>query len=160
MKTEFLKLVEQHAGIINKIVNLYADSYDDKLDLRQEMLLQAWHSYANFESRSKFSTWLYRVCLNTALVYRRKSAKHQAVAIDDIGPLPQTESKHPGAEYLYMAIKQLAPAERSIIILHLDGYANEEIAEIIGISKNNAAVKLHRIKQELTEKVRKNVDRI
>jgi RNA polymerase sigma-70 factor, ECF subfamily len=160
MKTEFLKLIEQNAGIINKIVNLYADSADDRQDLKQEMLLQAWRSYGNFENRSKFSTWLYRVCLNTAMVFQRKGKRMQTVDIDDIRPIAQSAEVHHGAELLYLAIKQLPPAERSIIILHLDGYNNDEIAEMIGISKNNAAVKLHRIKQTLTEKVRNEANRV
>lgn len=160
MKTRFLEQIEEHTGIINKIVNLYADNSDDRQDLRQEILLQAWRSYESFENRSKFSTWLYRVCLNTALVFHRKSKRMVTVDIDDIKPLSNNNEVHHGAELLYLAIKQLPPAERSIIILHLDGYANEEIAEIIGISKNNAAVKLHRIKQTLTEKVRNEANRV
>jgi RNA polymerase sigma factor (sigma-70 family) len=82
------------------------------------------------------------------------------VDIDNIKPLSNNNEVHHGAELLYLAVKQLPPAERSIIILHLDGYANEEIAEIIGISKNNAAVKLHRIKQTLTDKVRNEANRV
>lgn len=160
MKTRFLEQIKEHTGIINKIVNLYADNTDDRQDLRQEILLQAWRSYASFENRSKFSTWLYRVCLNTALVFQRKSKRMVTVDIDNIKPLSNDSEMHHGAELLYLAIKQLPPAERSIIILHLDGYANEEIAEIIGISKNNAAVKLHRIKLTLTEKVRNEADRV
>lgn len=160
MKTRFLEQIEEHTGIINKIVNLYADNTDDRQDLRQEILLQAWRSYESFENRSKFSTWLYRVCLNTALVFHRKSKRMVTVDIDDIKPLSNNNEVHHGAELLYLAVKQLPPAERSIIILHLDGYANEEIAEIIGISKNNAAVKLHRIKQTLTEKVRNEANRV
>jgi RNA polymerase sigma-70 factor (ECF subfamily) len=160
MKTRFLEQIEEHTGIINKIVNLYADNSDDRQDLRQEILLQAWRSYESFENRSKFSTWLYRVCLNTALVFHRKSKRMVTVDIDDIKPLSNNNEVHHGAELLYLAVKQLPPAERSIIILHLDGYANEEIAEIIGISKNNAAVKLHRIKQTLTEKVRNEANRV
>jgi RNA polymerase sigma-70 factor (ECF subfamily) len=160
MNTRFLEQIEEHTGIINKIVNLYADNSDDRQDLRQEILLQAWRSYESFENRSKFSTWLYRVCLNTALVFHRKSKRMVTVDIDDIKPLSNNNEVHHGAELLYLAVKQLPPAERSIIILHLDGYANEEIAEIIGISKNNAAVKLHRIKQTLTEKVRNEANRV
>lgn len=160
MKTRFLEQIEEHTGIINKIVNLYADNSDDRQDLRQEILLQAWRSYESFENRSKFSTWLYRVCLNTALVFHRKSKRMVTVDIDDIKPLSNNNEVHHGAELLYLAVKQLPPAERSIIILHLDGYANEEIADIIGISKNNAAVKLHRIKQTLTEKVRNEANRV
>jgi RNA polymerase sigma-70 factor (ECF subfamily) len=160
MKTRFLEQIEEHTGIINKIVNLYADNTDDRQDLRQEILLQAWRSYASFENRSKFSTWLYRVCLNTALVFHRKSKRMVTVDIDNIKPLSNNNEVHHGAELLYLAVKQLPPAERSIIILHLDGYANEEIAEIIGISKNNAAVKLYRIKQTLTDKVRNEANRV
>lgn len=156
----FTQLMNTHKGIVNKIVYLYADSAEDREDLRQEMMFQAFRSFEKFEERSKFSTWLYRVCLNTALVFRRKSGRIETAPLDLAVREINDTDKHPGAELLYMAIKQLPEAEKSLIILHLDGYNNDEIAQITGITKNNAAVRLHRVKLQLTEKLKNAANRV
>jgi RNA polymerase sigma-70 factor (ECF subfamily) len=57
--------------------------------------------------------------------------------------------KNENTRMLRFAIRKLPETERAIITLHLDGYSNPEIAEIMGISPNNATVKLHRIKHQL-----------
>ena len=147
----YLHLVEKHKGIILKIVNLYADDFDDRKDLYQEIVLQSYSAYARFEGNAKFSTWLYRISLNVALSYLNKRKKIETIKASPltenyIEPLELSER----ADFLYRAIKQLSQIDRSMIMLHLDGFDNTEISEIIGISKGNTNVKLHRIKQQLT----------
>ena len=70
---EFVGLIQKHSGIIFKIIILYTNNKEDKDDLYQEILYQAWKSYANFKGDSKFSTWLYRISINTSLTFIRKS---------------------------------------------------------------------------------------
>ncbi|SOD11193.1 RNA polymerase sigma factor [Pedobacter xixiisoli] len=147
----YLQKIDEHKGIILKVVNLYADDLEDRKDLYQEIVLQSWSAYARFEGNSKFSTWLYRISLNVALTFLNKSKKATQLkqnSIQEIAFEPQELSER--ADFLYRAIKQLAEVDRSIIMLHLDGFDNAEISEIIGLSKGNATVKLHRIKQQLT----------
>lgn len=146
----YLQKIEEHKGIILKVVNLYADDLEDRKDLYQEIILQSWHAYPRFEGSSKFSTWLYRISLNVALTFlnkRKKVEKSKEGATSEIFSEPQELSER--ADFLYRAIKQLAEIDRSIIMLHLDGFSNTEISEIMGISKGNTHVKLHRIKQQL-----------
>jgi len=71
----FLSLLKEHHYIIYKLVHLYATAEEDKKDLYQEILLQAWKSYPAFRGDSKFSNWLYRLCLNTIFTLQRKSNK-------------------------------------------------------------------------------------
>lgn len=147
----YLRKIEEHKGIILKVVNLYADDLEDRKDLYQEIILQSWSAYPRFEGNSKFSTWLYKISLNVALTFlnkRKKVEKIKEGSHADIVFEPQELSER--ADCLYQAIKQLAATDRSIIMLHLDGFSNTEISEIIGISKGNANVKLHRIRQQLT----------
>lgn len=147
----YLRKIEEHKGIILKVVNLYADDLEDRKDLYQEIILQSWSAYPRFEGNSKFSTWLYKISLNVALTFlnkRKKVDKIKEGPHTDIVFEPQELSER--ADSLYQAIKQLAATDRSIIMLHLDGFSNTEISEIIGISKGNANVKLHRIRQQLT----------
>ncbi|MCS7073952.1 MAG: sigma-70 family RNA polymerase sigma factor [Bacteroidia bacterium] len=155
---EFLNLIKENAGLLYKFIHLYVDDEEDKKDLYQEMLVQLWHSLPTFKGDSKISTWMYKVCLNTALTFRKKNVKIQFTPLDSTLPLSdQSVSDADTVERLYRAIKTLSEIDRTIITLHLDGYQNEEIAELCGISKNHVAVKLHRIKQALTLKLNPNV---
>jgi len=149
----YLQKIEEHKGIILKVVNLYADDFEDRKDLYQEIVLQSWSAYSRFEGKAKFSTWLYRISLNVALTFlnKRKKAnqiKESTTLQEDIAFEPAELSER--ADFLYRAIKQLAEIDRSIIMLHLDGFDNSEISEMTGLSKGNTTVKLHRIKQQLT----------
>ena len=71
------------------------------------------------------------------------------VTEQDLPPTPP-ESARETRELLLWAIRHLHETDRMIILLHLEGYDNNEISEISGISKNNVGVKLHRIKKKLT----------
>jgi RNA polymerase sigma factor (sigma-70 family) len=152
---EFTELIDQHRGIIFKVIRLYVNHEEDERDLFQEILFQAWRSYPNFKGQSKFSTWLYRVGLNTVLTFRRRPKL--VVPHEDLSVLKVSidERVHPEeTEALYIAIRDLNELDRMIVTLHLDGYENEEISEISGLTKNNVAVKLHRIKETLTKKMK------
>jgi len=147
---EFLKQIGENRGIIYKVINLYANDLEDKKDLYQEIVFQAWKSYPNFRSESKFSTWLYKVSLNVSMTYLSKTKKQTRVT--ETFPIEmQVEHSELSerAEVLYRAIRTLNELERGIIMLHLDGYDNTEISEIAGLTKVNTGVKLHRIKQQL-----------
>ena len=149
----FLDLIENNRGIIFKVIRLYVRHAEDERDLFQEILFQAWKSYPRFDGRSKFSTWLYRVSLNTVLTFKRRP---QLVESRDELESPEvvTNDKQEETEMLYTAIFQLNEIDRMIVTLHLDGYENEEIAEITGLTKSNVAVKLHRSKNEIVQKLK------
>ncbi len=153
---DFQLLLQQHAGILHKIIRLYVDDPEDRRDLRQEMLYEAWRAYPSFRGEAAFSTWLYRVALNTALTFRRKALRRPATTdLEAVRQLPADppESLSPQAELLYRTIRELPEADRAIITLHLDGYENEAIADIAGLTKNHVAVKLHRIKTALENRL-------
>jgi len=147
---EFLKLVDDNRGIVYKVINLYANDLEDKKDLYQEIIFQAWKSFPNFRSEAKFSTWLYKVSLNVSLTFLTKTKKRSRATegIDAEMNVEQFELSE-RAEILYRAIRTLNELDRGIIMLHLDGYDNTEISEIAGLTKVNTGVKLHRIKQQL-----------
>ncbi len=146
---EFLSQLKEHQNIIYKLVHLYANTEEDKKDLYQEIVLQAWKTYAAFRGEAKFSTWLYRLCLNTIFTIQRKTNR---IEYTDTIKYEEQYSSTPTsdeAERLYKAIRTLPETERAVISLHLDGYDNKEVSELIGITANLVAVKLHRIKQHL-----------
>jgi RNA polymerase sigma-70 factor (ECF subfamily) len=146
---EFLAQVKSHQGIIYKLVHLYAKTEEDKKDLYQEILLQAWKTYAAFRGEAKFSTWLYRLCLNTIFTINKKTDRIEYTDTVQYADQYFVDPKGEETEQLYAAIRTLAETERAIVSLHLDGYNNGEIANMIGITANAVGVKLHRAKQQL-----------
>jgi RNA polymerase sigma-70 factor, ECF subfamily len=154
LEKEFTALIDQNRGIIYKVIRLYVNHEEDEQDLFQEILFQAWRSYPKFKGNSKFSTWLYRVGLNTVLTFKRRP--QVVVPHEDLSQLKVVagENQSEITEALYIAIRELSEIDRLIITLHLDGYENEEIAEISGLTKNNVAVKLFRLKETLNKKLK------
>ena len=150
---QFLQHIKDNQGLLNKLIGLYADSREDKQDLYQEVLYQCWHSRNSYRSEARFSTWLYRLCLNTLLTHKRK--KNIITYTPDVAAISPSVPAHAVANeqtrQLYAAIRQLAEADRAVISLHLDGYGNDEIAEITGISPGYVGVKIYRIKDQLTK---------
>lgn len=150
-ETAFLEQIRQNQGIIYKLVSLYANDAEEKKDLYQEVLLQAWKGWPAFRQEAKFSTWLYRICLNTILTQQRKKRREDYKdSFDAIAPVVQNgHIQKEDTIRLQQAIRQLSETDRAIISMNLDGYENSEVGEILGISNNHVAVKLHRIKQQL-----------
>lgn len=151
LEREFTGSIEQCKGIIYKVIRLYINDPEDEQDLFQEILFQAWKSYPNFKRESKFSTWLYRVALNTVLTFKRRP--QVVVNTEDLTSLNAVVHPADEAEELYQAVRGLHEVDRMIITLHLDGYENGEIADIAGLTANHVAVKLFRIKEALKKKL-------
>jgi RNA polymerase sigma factor (sigma-70 family) len=152
--TQFLEQIRQNQGIMYKLVALYANDAEEKKDLYQEILLQAWKGWPAYRNDAKFSTWLYRICLNTIFTQQRKKRpvdyKESLESFEAIAPTVHNGSRQKeDTARLQLAIRQLTETDRAIISMNLDGYENAEIAEMLGISNNHVAVKLHRIKQQL-----------
>ncbi|KPK87210.1 MAG: RNA polymerase subunit sigma-70 [Bacteroides sp. SM23_62_1] len=154
LKKRFLELVNQHKVIIHKISRIYGDTPEDREDLFQEILLNLWKGYPSFRGESKFSTWLYRITLNTCItLYRKKSRSPKTDSIsdqhrvipDDINIVGNGEE----LRLLYSAIDKLDKLEKAIIILYLEEKSYEEIAEIVGITPNHTGVKISRIREKL-----------
>ena len=152
-----MEQVRENQGIIYKLVGLYASDAEEKKDLYQEVLLQAWKAWPSFRGEAKFSTWLYRICLNTILTQKRKAnLVEYKDSLEAISPSVQHSSiQKEEVAGLQKAIRQLSETDRAIISLHFDGYDNGEISEILGITGNHVAVKLHRCKQQLTNLLKK-----
>lgn len=148
----FLSRINESRKIIYKVVNLYVGDPAEREDLVQEIILQSYSSYRRFNGDSQFSTWLYRVSLNTVLSYKKKE-KRRKDAESLFEPVTQDEPNSM-KEKLYLEIKKLEPINRILVSLHLDGYSNPEIAEITGLTDNHVAVKLHRSRQQLTRFLR------
>lgn len=156
----FLTLINQHRAIIHKITKMYMNGAEEQRDLFQEIVLQLWKAYPTFKGNSKFTTWMYRVCLNTALIYFKKdSRKVDKMPLDeniDIIDVNESEVKEEKLAYLYAAVQELNVVEKALIFLFLENQSHREIAENMGISEVNARVKLNRTKEKLQSIIKKN----
>ena len=151
----FIQKIENHEGIIHKVIHLYVDSEEDKRDMYQEILLQAWKSFQNFRGDSTFSTWLYKVCLNTVLTFHRKQEKYDEIKANYSHGPPETLDKKETSEVLYYLVRRLNETDRMIMTLYLESYKNKEIAEITGLTVNHVNDKVHRLKSQIIEDLKK-----
>jgi RNA polymerase sigma-70 factor, ECF subfamily len=153
VEKEFLELIKKHLGILHKVCNVYFLRNPYRDDYYQEMLIRAWKAYPLFKNKSAFSTWLYRVALNSAIDLIRKQnlmPVHSELSKTEYNlPSGEPDNGSEKKDKLYNAISQLSDMEKAIILLYLEDYSYKEIAEITGISESNAGVKINRIKNQL-----------
>jgi RNA polymerase sigma-70 factor, ECF subfamily len=156
----FRRWLEDHLGLMLKVVRAWAALPEDREDLLQEVLLQVWCSIPAYRGEAKETTWIYRVAFNTALAWRRaeqrRRQKHERWFKFDAFPQAQTSHTDKPAntevvEQLYVAIRQLPKVDASLALMHLDGLSYREMAEVLGISESNVGVKLNRMKKELAQ---------
>ncbi|WP_291069497.1 MULTISPECIES: RNA polymerase sigma factor [unclassified Empedobacter] len=152
----FTELVEKNQGIIHKVCRIYTDDKDSHDDLFQEIVLQLWRSYDSFKGDSKFSTWMYRVSLNTAITLIKKKTKSSETDFNEAQFLNlKSDDKDEFLEeritLLYAAIRLLNDVERALVLLFLEDLPYKDIAETLGISEVNARVKMNRVKIKLKE---------
>lgn len=156
---EFIALLNEHQRIIHKVCNLYMDANADREDLFQEITLQAWKAYGNFRGDAKFSTWLYRVALNTAITFFRKEKRQPDIfsteAVPDFNANDAYDPIEEQVKAMYAAIGELSKIDKAIVMLYLEDYNYNDIGEMMGITANNVAVKMNRIKTKLKESTQK-----
>jgi RNA polymerase sigma-70 factor, ECF subfamily len=161
-KEAFIQTIKDNEGIIYKITRVYAKDTEDQKDLYQEIVYQLWKSFESFKGKSKLSTWMYRVALNTSIAHlNRQKIKGHTVSID-IELLNRSDpatGEGTGWEermhILYAHIKQLNVIEKGLILLFLEGKNYDEIATITGFTTTNVGTRLGRIKQKLKTNIEK-----
>ena len=153
-ETEFEQRIRQHEGVLHKICRLYAFTKADRQDLFQEMVLQLWRSYPKFSGASQFSTWMYRVALNTAITGLRKK-RIVTASLDRSVQEPGDDTEYADQEerfrQMYAAIEQLGEIEKAIVMLYMEDRSYQDMQDILGISEGNLRVKMTRIKDKLRQ---------
>ena len=154
LEHKFVSELENNQNIVHKVCSLYTNNRDSHNDLFQEITIQLWKAYPKFRGDSKFSTWMYRVALNTAITLYRKSIKrvntqdYESV-IFKIKAEEYDETEEQQLKLMYKAIKQLGDIDKALVFLYLEDKDYSEISETLGISEVNARVKMNRIKNKL-----------
>jgi RNA polymerase sigma-70 factor, ECF subfamily len=161
LERQFEQQIKEHELLIYKVCRIYAFTEVNRQDLFQEIVIQLWKAYPKFKGDAKFSTWLYRVALNTAISGLRKEKnfiqsyepENLPVQISDASSSAQIEEQ---MQQLYLAIEKLNEIEKAIVMLYLEDKSYEEMEEILGISQGTLRVKMNRIKDKLRQLTKNN----
>ncbi|MDQ2919317.1 MAG: sigma-70 family RNA polymerase sigma factor [Verrucomicrobiota bacterium] len=158
----FTRLLDEHAGIIQKVARGYTKTQADREDLMQEITLQLWRAYPRYSPKRPFSTWMYRIALNLAISFLRRQTHpvRQTLSleenqIDVAGDAARDPEMDERVAILQHVIDSLPPLERGLMLLYLDEHSYREIAAILGLSETNVATKLNRLKQRVREEILK-----
>ena len=159
LEHSFVEQLKTNQNIIHKICRLYTNDADAHKDLFQEITIQLWKAFPKFRGDSKFSTWAYRVALNTAITLYRKSTrtvkttdyeKHSFfISQEDYNTEEEEQLK-----LMYQAVFQLNDIEKALVYMYLEDKDYAEISATLGISEVNARVKMNRIKGKLKKIVK------
>ena len=154
LEKNFLNDFEKNQNIVHKICRIYTTNQDQHNDLFQEITIQIWKNYAKFRGESKFSTWMYRVSINTAIsLYRKSSRSIKTQDFNDVSfkikSVDYDDTKDKQLKALYNGIRELNDIEKALIFLYLEDKPYKEIAKTLGISEVNARVKMNRTKDKL-----------
>lgn len=157
-EAEFLEHINSNRKTIYHLINIYVQNVEEREDLIQEIIFQAWKSKDSFRHQSSFNTWLYKLSLFTIITAKKKQSKMILVDLKDAHSIENEENtKNDQSEILYKQMTQLDYLSRTILTMHLDGFSNPEIADFIGITINNLNVKLHRIKKKITNSLKEQI---
>lgn len=155
MSQEIKHIIEVHQDKIYKTCLGFTGNSEEAKDLLQEVCINLWLGLEKFRQNATIATWIYRVTVNTCLMYQRKK-KVPIIALSAIQELPIKEQQEVATDkkvkLLQQFISALPEKERIIIILYLENLSYEEIADVTGISTNYIGVKINRIKKLLTKK--------
>ena len=154
LENKFVKELQANQGIIHKICRAYTKGEAQHKDLFQEISIQLFKAYPKFRGDAKFSTWMYRVAINTAIsLYRKKKRQIKTSEIfDNLKELEYKgydDTKDKQVDLLYKAINSLNDIEKALVLMYLENKPYTEISHILGITEVNARVKMNRAKTKL-----------
>ncbi len=153
---EFIKLLDENQNLIHKVCRLYTNDEASHKDLFQEISIQLWNAYPKFRGDSKFTTWAYRIALNTAIsLFRKKKRTISTIEFDStVHRFEYNDYDYEEEEklkQLYKGIANLNDIEKALIFMYLEDKDYQEISEVLGISQINARVRMNRVKNKLKQ---------
>ncbi len=159
-KEAFIAVIQQHERLIYKVAGFYVNNLQDRQDLVQEIIYQLWKSFDSFNHQSTVSTWMYRVAMNTAIYFLKRSKRSVKILpvneyLTDFADStdPETEERF---QLMHQHIRLLNLLEKGIVMLYLEGKSYEEISLLTGISVSNVGTRLSRIKEKLKNQIAKS----
>ena len=156
LENTFLKGLEQNQQKLLRVCSVYARDVEDKKDVFQEVLINIWKSMPLFEEKSSISTWMFRITLNVCLRQHTKQTKNRerfqkldSITIENISEEEPNHEEQERLIKLRRCIKKLNDTDKAVTTLYLEELSYKEISDITGLTENNVAVKIKRIKMKL-----------
>lgn len=134
----------------------YVNDHDMAQDMAQETFIIVWEQLSKFRNESSISTWIFRIASNSCLRHIEKQNRFPKAELPINLKDERQDTIEPQIQFLYKSISELPETDRIIISLELENIKQAEIANIVGLSEANIRTKIHRIKEKLTEKFKKN----
>lgn len=161
--TGFTALLDRHRGILVKVAASYAATPEERADLMQEIAAQLWRAFPRYDAARPFSTWMYRIALNTAIGELRRRGRergHRDPHADDAALSAVADAADAAdpervrqVHALHAFIAAQKPLDRALLLMHLDGHAHREIAEVLGIGESNVSTKLARLRRRIHDEL-------
>ena len=162
VKKQFIQIIQQNQGILESICQVYYPCEADRADARQNIILQLWRAFPNFRQEAKISTWVYKVALNTILAQvRNEKRRPRNISLSElIRPPVQLPAADDDVQQLFQIISMLKGKDKAVILLHLEGYSQKEMASILHTSPSNISTRLNRIKNKIKDLYKIHYDEI
>jgi len=152
----YLETIKLCAASLSRLVVGYERDASRRQDLMQDIHLALWKSFESFDGRCSLQTWAYRVAHNVAIRHMMNNKRVRLQELHTLEEMPEpasddekTQAKEEYLQKLYGLIEQLKPVDRQVILLYLEQQDAQTIGEVAGLSPENVATKIHRIKKLL-----------
>ncbi len=153
-KIRFNELYYKHYASIFKLCKGYFNGNEALAsDSAQEVFVKVWESLDTFRGESSIRTWIYRIAVNTCLLYLRKqSTKKEKITttLPNVAAEAEDTEEEERLQRMYACIQKLSEKDRLIILMMLEGISYPEISEVVGITEETLRVRIHRVKKNLT----------
>jgi RNA polymerase sigma-70 factor (ECF subfamily) len=156
--------IAEYGASLERLARAYEAEFEDRRDLLQEIHIAIWRSFQLFDARCSMRTWIYRVAHNVAVsrVMRKRRFLSGVVSLDDLDTLPhpvaeQPPDQRPTLDRIWTLIQKLKPLDRQVIVSYLEEMDAASIGEVTGLSPQNVATRVHRIKNLLATQFQKGV---
>lgn len=149
-ESAFENIIRNNSLLITKVCYYFSSNISELKDLRQEVFLNIWTGLDKFRKDSKPSTWIYRICFNTCVTYRRK-LKHSKdeVPLSSVLEIEDESFDMERYQEMHRLINRLNPEDKAVILMWLDEKSYEDIALVVGLKRNTVATRIKRIKEKL-----------
>lgn len=157
--------IVEFGASLERLARAYEAETEDRRDLLQEIHIAIWRSFQLFDGRCSMRTWVYRVAHNVAVsrVMRKRRFLSGLVSLEDLDTLPHPAAEPPAdqrptLDRIWRLIQQLKPLDRQVIVSYLEEMDAASIGEVTGLSPQNVATRVHRIKNLLARQYQEGVD--
>jgi len=159
----FANLFSENRGKIYRLCSAYLIDKTEVDDLFQEVMINVWNNLEKFRGESQINTWVYRIAVNTAFMFNKKTKKTKNLflrfspdsqALKNEPDQSKNDQSHEMIKQLHQSINTLTNQDKIIISLVLEGLKYEEIGAITGLTVSNVGVKINRIKPVLLKRMK------